>query len=63
MFTGLLDLIYIPKEKKAALGSGLIHGFINGAVILILPFLLIMPGNLIRLCRPLHLFYYLLRHF
>ncbi len=35
LLTGLLDLVYIPKKKKAAIGSGLMHGFINGTVVLI----------------------------
>jgi uncharacterized membrane protein len=34
MLTGLIDLIRIPKEEKDALGTGLIHGFINGIIIL-----------------------------
>ena len=35
MLTGLLDLIRIPKENKLAMGTGLLHGFINGLVVLI----------------------------
>ena len=35
MLTGLLDLIRIPKENKLAIGTGLLHGFINGLVVLI----------------------------
>lgn len=35
LLTGLLDLIALPKENKVALGTGLLHGFINGTVILI----------------------------
>lgn len=35
LLTGLLDLLTIPKENKIALGTGLLHGFINGTVILV----------------------------
>jgi uncharacterized membrane protein len=35
MLTGLLDLIAIPKENKLALSTGLLHGFINGLVVLV----------------------------
>jgi uncharacterized membrane protein len=35
MLTGLLDLIAIPKENKPAMGTGLLHGFINGLVVLV----------------------------
>jgi uncharacterized membrane protein len=35
MLTGLLDLITIPKENKQAIGTGLLHGFINGLVVLV----------------------------
>jgi uncharacterized membrane protein len=34
MLTGLIDLIGIPKEEKDALGTALVHGFINGIIIL-----------------------------
>jgi uncharacterized membrane protein len=34
MLTGLIDLVRIPKEEKEALGTGLVHGFINGVIIL-----------------------------
>ena len=33
--TGLFDLTNIPKANKIALGSGLLHGFINGCLILV----------------------------
>jgi uncharacterized membrane protein len=33
--TGLLDLVNIPKANKVALGSGLIHGFVNGFLLLV----------------------------
>ena len=33
--TGLIELIYIPKTNKQALGTSLIHGFINGFVLLV----------------------------
>lgn len=35
MLTGLFDLIAIPKENKMAVGTGLLHGFINGFVVLV----------------------------
>ena len=35
ILTGLLDLLAIPKEQKATLGAGLLHGFVNGMVVLI----------------------------
>jgi uncharacterized membrane protein len=35
MLTGLLDLLQIPKENKAAWASGLYHGFVNGCIMLI----------------------------
>ena len=35
IITGLLDLIAIPKTNKIALGTGLLHGFINGTAVLI----------------------------
>src|SRR5215217_1885418 len=35
ILTGLLDLIAIPKENKIALGTGLLHGFINGIAVLV----------------------------
>jgi uncharacterized membrane protein len=35
MLTGLLDLIAIPKENRMAMGTGLLHGFINGLVVLV----------------------------
>ncbi len=33
--TGLLDLILIPRENKQALATGLLHGFLNGTIIII----------------------------
>jgi Predicted membrane protein (DUF2231). len=35
MLTGLIDLLGFKKEQKEALGVGLIHGFINGTVIIV----------------------------
>src|SRR5438046_8371186 len=35
MLTGLIDLIGFKKEQKEALGVGLLHGSINGTVIII----------------------------
>ncbi len=35
MATGLIDLLSVARENKMALGTGLIHGFINGLIILI----------------------------
>jgi uncharacterized membrane protein len=35
MLTGLIDLIGFKPEQKPALGTGLLHGFINGTVIII----------------------------
>ena len=35
MLTGLLDLVAILKENKLAIGTGLLHGFINGLVVLV----------------------------
>ena len=32
--TGLLDLAAIPKKEKPAFGAALLHGFINGMVLL-----------------------------
>lgn len=32
--TGLFDLLRIPKEKKTATGTAIIHGFINTMVVL-----------------------------
>jgi uncharacterized membrane protein len=32
--SGVLDLLYIPKENKQALAAGLVHGFVNGIIIL-----------------------------
>ena len=34
LVTGLIDLLLIKRENKAALATGFIHGFINGTVIL-----------------------------
>ena len=34
LISGLIDLLLIPKENKQALAAGLIHGFINGIIIL-----------------------------
>ena len=33
--TGLIDLVMIQKENKPAIAAALIHGFVNGLVILI----------------------------
>ncbi len=63
MLTGLLDLVYIPKEKKLQLEAVSHMALSMGQLYLFTLFLPIKPGNLIRLCRPLHLFYYLLNHF
>ena len=35
LLTGLLDLLRIPRSKKEAVGNGLIHGFINGSLIIV----------------------------
>lgn len=35
LLSGLLDLLFIPKGEKQALASALIHGFVNGTVILV----------------------------
>jgi uncharacterized membrane protein len=35
ILSGLLDLIAIPKENKLAIGAGLLHGFVNGLVVLV----------------------------
>lgn len=35
LLTGLLDLLAIPRENKLAVGAGLLHGFVNGTVILV----------------------------
>jgi uncharacterized membrane protein len=35
MFTGVIDLLRIPKQKKAAIGNGFTHGIINGSLIMI----------------------------
>jgi uncharacterized membrane protein len=35
IITGLIDLLMIPKENKAGPGTALIHGFINGTVLLL----------------------------
>ena len=34
LITGLIDLLLIPKEKKPVIGAAVIHGFINGTVLL-----------------------------
>ena len=34
MLSGLFDLIAIPKENKPAINAALLHGLVNGAVIL-----------------------------
>jgi uncharacterized membrane protein len=34
LITGIVDLLLIPKENKQALAAGLIHGFINGIIII-----------------------------
>lgn len=35
MLSGLLDFIAIPKENKVAIGAALLHGFMNGFVVLV----------------------------
>ena len=35
LITGLLDFFSIPKTDKPAIGTALIHGFVNGLIILI----------------------------
>ncbi len=35
MLTGLIDLLKIPRQNKAAIASAFIHGLINGSLILI----------------------------
>jgi uncharacterized membrane protein len=32
--TGLIDLVLIPRDKKQAMGTALIHGFMNALVVL-----------------------------
>ena len=34
LITGIIDLLLIKKDNKVAIGTALIHGFINGTVIL-----------------------------
>ena len=34
LVTGIIDLLLIKKDNKVAIGTALIHGFINGIVIL-----------------------------
>ena len=33
IITGLIDLLLIPKDKKSALGTALIHGFMNAMIV------------------------------
>jgi uncharacterized membrane protein len=35
MLTGVIDLVTFKPEQKQAMGTGLVHGFINGMVIII----------------------------
>ena len=34
IITGLIDLVLIPKDNKPALGTALIHGFMNAMIVL-----------------------------
>lgn len=40
IITGLIDLAVIPKERKTTINAALLHGLINGSVILIYTFIL-----------------------
>ncbi len=33
LFTGIIDLLLIQKDKKAAIGTAVIHGFVNAMVV------------------------------
>jgi uncharacterized membrane protein len=34
IITGLIDVLFISKENKAAIATAIVHGFINGTVLL-----------------------------
>src|SRR5687768_6544693 len=33
LLTGIIDLLLIPKDKKTAIGTAVMHGFINAMVL------------------------------
>jgi uncharacterized membrane protein len=35
IITGLIDLLLIPKDKKQAMGTALIHGFMNAIIVIL----------------------------
>lgn len=35
MVSGILDLLALPKANRAVVGSGLVHGLVNGTVVMI----------------------------